>query len=451
MSTVALPIETKVRELHGKLWLGLHLLERGHDVVVGPSWEVDVTLHKTQPDTYISQGPSDSKIDQFTELREAGIRVYALPPESGIGSSTEQIVMNKKQIVNHIDGFLCFGQKFKNALSKYYKDTNSIHLTGNPRFDLQNSQFRAFYYNRAKNLRNEYGSFILLNTNFGLANAFDQDKKYKMKEKITGGIDMNNLRHGRRTFHSFLESVLYLSDSLNELNIIVRPHPGENHEIYSHTFDKFDDIKVIHSGDVREWITAAEMVMHHDCTTGIESVLLGKPTLSYRPIDAQNSDKRIPQAVSTEVFERDRLVEKIQELVSEGPKEMSNEQKEKLRPYFQNIDSCAATAICDVIEQKTPLSTKDYQQLKPSNKELIETRIRATKWSEQVAEAYDIVRKFTGEGSLKQAREKRQQKFPGLAQDEIMETLENMTGDSTPLHVIEKVSGVNDTFRLYSR
>lgn len=451
MSAVALPIETKARELHGKLWLGLHLLERGHDIVLGPSWEVDVTLHKTQPDAYISQGPSDSKIDRFTELRQAGIRVYGLPPESGIGSSIEQIVTNKKQIVNHIDGFLCWGQKYKEALSKHYDNTDNIYLTGNPRFDLRYRRFRALYNKRAENLRTKHGKFILVNTNFGRANAFDQNQMFGQLERLYDGVEIENFRHQKRTFYLFLEAILHFSDSLDEVNIIIRPHPGENHDAYSQAFDPFENIKVIYSGDARTWITAAEIVLHHDCTTGIESVLIGTPTVSYRPIDTPESDTKIAQAISNEVFERDHLVKTIQSLVSDEPQEMSSEQKNLLRPYFYNIDSCAAEAISDIIGQKEPMSAKNYERIRPTKRELVEARVRATRWSEQATKAYDTVRQLLGEDSLRGTRKKRQQKFPGLVQDEIIEIVENLTVNKSPLRSIKKVSGVDDTFRLCSK
>jgi surface carbohydrate biosynthesis protein len=451
MGTVALPIETKVRELHGKLWLGLHLLERGHNVVLGPSWEVDITLNKTQPTEYISQGPSDPKIGDFDKFREAGIRVYGMDPESGVGSSVEQFASNKKQVINHLDGFLCWGKKHKEELSKYYKNTDDIHITGNPRFDLQNSRFRTIYDGEMKLLQKEYGPFILVNTNFGIANAFNKDLTLNKIGELFGEIEIEELRHKKRTFYLFLESILYLSSKLDEHEIIVRPHPGEDHSIYLQSFEEYENIHVIHSGDVREWIAAAEMVMHHDCTTGIESVFMQTPVLSYRPVDNQSSEKKVPQAVSHEVCDRSNLVEKIQEIISYKPEEMSKRQKDILRPYFKNIDSSAATAICDIIEQQEPTAEKNYQKLKPTTWESIETHARTTRWFEQAAKAYDIVREFSGETSLKETRKKRNQKFPELAAEEILETMWSMSGDSVPVSSIKKVSGTNDTYVIHSK
>ena len=77
-------METKVREFDGKLWLGLHLLARGHRVVLGPAGEVKASLHRTTPDVYVSKDPGDNSADFFDALRRAGCRVCGLPTEGGV-------------------------------------------------------------------------------------------------------------------------------------------------------------------------------------------------------------------------------------------------------------------------------------------------------------------------------------------------------------------------------
>jgi hypothetical protein len=61
------------------------------------------------------------------------------------------------------------------------------------------------------------------------------------------------------------------------------------------------------------------------------------------------------------------------------------------------------------------------------------------------------VREFSGETSLKEARKKRNQKFPELAAEEILETIRSMSGDSVPVSSIKKLSGTNDTYVIHSK
>jgi surface carbohydrate biosynthesis protein len=242
MSTVALPIETKVREFHGKLWLALNLLERDHNVILGPSWEVDTTIHKTKPDAYISKDVSDGNVSYCEDLREAGIRVYGLPTEGGIGASGESWSSTRSQIVDHLDGFLCWGTAHKNVLSTHYDATDSLYVTGNPRFDLQYDRVRSIYGPKAMSLGEEYGPFILFNTNFGRANPFDRKLRHNTLERVFGEVDEETIRHDSRVFHAFVEGILYLSSELEDLDIIVRPHPGEHHGTYRQSFSQYEDI-----------------------------------------------------------------------------------------------------------------------------------------------------------------------------------------------------------------
>ena len=68
MRTAAIPVETKVRELDGKLWLALNLVERGFRVAVGRLAALNSGLDLLKPDIYLG------KSAVFRERREALFR-----------------------------------------------------------------------------------------------------------------------------------------------------------------------------------------------------------------------------------------------------------------------------------------------------------------------------------------------------------------------------------------
>ena len=47
-----------------------------------------------------------------------------------------------------------------------------IHITGNPRVDLLRPDMQGYYKAEADQIRETYGDFILINTNFNHVNAF---------------------------------------------------------------------------------------------------------------------------------------------------------------------------------------------------------------------------------------------------------------------------------------
>jgi len=445
--TVALPIETKVRELYGKLWLSSHLLKRGYDIVIGTSWEVGSTLHSTRPDFYISKDPSDENIEFFDSLRASGVRAYGLPPEGGVGSGINRWVSNRTEVVNHLDGFFCWGEAQQEALSSHYQDTSAVLNTGNPRFDLPYSEFRSIYEHLSSPIREKYAPFILVNTNFGYANPFDIDLQFSKIEQIFGNIDTSTIRHDSRTFHSLLEAILYLDEKI-DINIIIRPHPGEDQQRYDDIFAPYDNVHIIHEGDVRTWIAAADAVIHHDCTTGIESALMESAVISYRPIDSAESSSEISQAVSREVFDREQLLAAVRNSKSESNDAISDRQTDNLLPYFQNVDSCAALAICEVFDNQDLIRQKNYENLEPSLFSSIEMYLKTTKWETSATRAYDRLRMLEAGKSRKAAREKNNQKFPGLSEGEIQKVL-NLIDEGQGNEVrINNVSMTNDTYLL---
>jgi surface carbohydrate biosynthesis protein len=446
---VALPIETKVRELYGKLWLSSHLTKKGYDVVIGTSWEVDSTIHSTQPDFYISKDPSDENIEFFDSLREAGVRSYGLPPEGGVGSGLDRWVSNRTEVINHLDGFFCWGKAQQDILSSHYQDTSAILNTGNPRFDLPCSRFRSLYEHFASTVRKEYAPFILINTNFGYANPFDKDLQFNKIKQLFGDVDDSIIREDSRTFYSFLETILYLAEEV-DANIIIRPHPGEDQQRYHEIFDYYENIHIIHEGDVRTWISAADVVIHHDCTTGIESALMDSAVISYRPIDSAKSSSEVSQAVSREVFDRNQLLRAVRDSISDTNNEILDQQYDKLLPYFQNIDSCAALAICEVFEDQNPMQQSSYNDFENSLFTSIEMYLKTTRWEVPLSRIYDRIRMLRTGKSRSKAREKNKQKFPGLSENEIRKILNIINRGQGSNIKINSVSLTNNTYLLRS-
>src|SRR5262249_12062065 len=68
-----------------------------------------------------------------------------------------------------------------------------------------------------------------------------------------------------------------------DYDVILRPHPSEDPAFYRHVFAPYGTITVSKEGSVLDWIRSAELVVHTNCTTGIEAVLAGGRVLNMRP------------------------------------------------------------------------------------------------------------------------------------------------------------------------
>jgi len=452
MKTVAIPIENKVREFQGKLWLGLNLIERGYEVIIGPSYETKKTLEISKPDVYITKDVGDSKpqIEFLKEIRSAGINVCGLDPEAGVNSSNPGLSFRKMDVVDYMDAYFAWGSEPANNIKRHYENDIPIYITGNPRFDLLVSPLRSIHNKRAKEIRSEYGDYILINTNFSIANPFDWETKCK---NVRETININE-RHINmsRILYTFFETIFYLKSKNLNPDIIIRPHPGEDHTLYEKAFNNCEGVHVRHSGSVHPWIAGAEAVIHHDCTTGIESALMQTPVLSYQPIKHEWHEKKLSQKVSKEVFNQDELYEWVSKYTTNDERyELSRKQKDDLRPYFPNIDELSAPKICNVIEKLECSDKKDYGSINLDMADKIERRIKSSTFSEQIIFVYDMVKKLTSEevemNRIK--RDKAKQKFPGLNEIELEEEISYFTEHlDIDTFSIKKVSLTENTFRI---
>ena len=98
---------------------------------------------------------------------------------------------------------------------------------------------------------------------------------------------------------------------LNKFNIIIRPHPEEDHTIYNTAFEKYSNIYVVYSGSVIPWIIAADVMVHHDCTTSLEAAMLGRSSISYTKDIDQKLTTDIPTRISYQYNNINEVVNNI--------------------------------------------------------------------------------------------------------------------------------------------
>src|SRR5699024_4699351 len=145
----------------------------------------------------------------------------------------------------------------KQIISDSYPDMASkCHVVGNPRFDLLTKKYRNIYQDDVRVIQEAYQDFILVNTRFSLYNAAKgkREKKY--------------LQSMKKLYHSFLDMIESTAITFPQLNIVIRPHPGENRQSYLQAFRQYKNIHVIHEGSIIKWLLAAKVIIHHGCTSG---------------------------------------------------------------------------------------------------------------------------------------------------------------------------------------
>jgi hypothetical protein len=194
---------------------------------------------------------------------------------------------------------------------------------------------------------------------------------------------------------------------------------------------------------------AADVVVHINCTTGVEAFLLGKPTIAYRVNKDERFDFPVTYELSAQASTRtellsllDRYVDGVRQSAPQGSAEEKNRTAEKYIAGMQG--QLAVESIIEALERldlpncsagfpirpdRTPFGTRLRYKLKQALKPM---RVSDTKSMAPISGDYT------------------RRKFPGIEIDEIQEIVEKLrrtTSRNSDIHVAEVFK---DTFCLYT-
>ena len=325
-STIILPVENQVRELDAKILLAAMAAERGFPVIMGSRAFLHFFVDRVPRGVYMAKSMRKLSIKMFSILKQLGYEIVAWD-EEGLVRWPDQEYWRWRlspvtmSMVSHL---LAWGEDDASWFRNYpgYPGT-PIHITGNPRIDLLRSELREFYGAKALKLKEKYGKFVLINTNFSKVNHFFQhlsELKKAIKESEPGKSETFDAGKGRlkeQLFAEFKKMLPGLAAALPEHNIIVRPHPAENHEPWLKVAGQHRNIQVINEDTVTPWLMATDLLIANGCTTMIEAAVLDTPTIAYQPVADPRYDDDLPNAVSRRAFSPEELFD-LSEKIMKG-------------------------------------------------------------------------------------------------------------------------------------
>lgn len=319
-----LPIETKVREYHGKLLLSLIAAERGFEVLLGGQHALRNIVHELRPGIYIDKSIASTKIKWAKWCQRLGHTLVAWD-EEGLVYFDDEIYYDLRlceEVLALTSLFFTWGNALDQTILKKLPDSkDKLVSVGNPRFDLMRSEVREFYKPYADKLKERYGSILLLNTNFGFYNHYhglDKERSRLMKsyplaikrpDFIDGWINAQKVM-----FHHFVDMLPFLRETFPEHTIIIRPHPSENLMKWKEHSETIQNCYVNNEGNALEWIYASDALIHFNCTTAIEAYLMGIPAIAYRPDQLGAFEQKLPNALSLQATTLNELADLLKQI-----------------------------------------------------------------------------------------------------------------------------------------
>ena len=174
VKSLYLPVENLARELDGKLLLALVARERGWRPVIGYKAAIHDQRSILPPGIYLSHSARRGKAVFFERFGRYGHQSVVLDEEALV-RQTDEIFLNKheKDAFNKVRLVLTWGEDDAELWRKFQRGgPERIVVTGNPRMDVLRPDLRAFHQPKIDSIRERFGDYVLLNTNFATVNHY---------------------------------------------------------------------------------------------------------------------------------------------------------------------------------------------------------------------------------------------------------------------------------------
>lgn len=324
-----LPIENQVRELDAKLLLAFLAAERGYRSIIGFKSRIDMRLGRFPRSIYFAKSLTDRNLKVFRILRNLGHVIVAWDEEALVHYPPEiyyarRLGMNAMELLNFI---IAWGDANRTLLEGCpdFGGHSKVRILGNPRVDLLRAEMVHFFDDRVESLRRQHGDFILINTNFGSINCFDDNFnlfRRKNGELVRGRGSMRmpteyaeGLFHYRtQIFEDFRKIVPQIAAAFPDNKIILRPHPAEDHAVWRECLAAAPNAAVVQEGNVIPWLRACKCLIHNGCTTAIEGFVLGTKIISYVPIEDERYEFALPNKFGRRARDLSAVVEGIRDI-----------------------------------------------------------------------------------------------------------------------------------------
>ncbi len=377
-----IPVENQVRELDPKLLLACVAARRGFTSIIGSHRKIDFRIASLPRSFYLCKSFTIKNLHMFRIMHGLGQAILSWDEEALVHLPDAMYFSRRLSPLSlrYVSHLFAWGED--NArMWRRYRDMPGdipIHITGNPRADLLRPDIRDFYRDEADALREKYGRFVLVNTNFNHVNAFypsqnlfrpvkhpgEQAKFGKAARGMSHEFARSLQEHKQALFEHFKAMIPRLHDAFPDYSIVIRPHPTESPLVYQRLAAGRARVHVINEGNVVPWLMATSALVHNGCTTAVEAYSLGLPAVSYRASVHNEIDEAfygLPNRLSIQCFTLEELLQSLDEILSGDRGDTANGKHDTLvdRHLAAREGPLACERVVDVLDSVS----RDWQCL----------------------------------------------------------------------------------------
>ena len=305
------PMEMASRELDSRLLLAAIAASHGFEVVLGQKWLIERNIEYMTPGVYLSKTLTVRDAKMLKRAKDAGYITAAIDEEiPGLVVHDRKFWWVSRDAVDATDLIFMPGTYNSSAFAAVFGlGEGRVRRAANPRWDLLRSELRPVFADEVADLRRRYGDFILVNSNLGATNS----KKGDARQMIQGLIDQGKVDANDTQLLRDLDDIVAMEGTnraalialLPEMvrrfpnhRIILRPHPSEVVENWRAWLQGCPQVEIVREGAAVPWILAAHVLVHTNCTTGVEAIALDKPSICLVPTQTPANRRYLANVVN---------------------------------------------------------------------------------------------------------------------------------------------------------
>jgi surface carbohydrate biosynthesis protein len=323
------PMEISSRELDSRLLLAAIAVSRGFEVVLGQKWLIERNIEHMTPGIYLSKTLTVRDAKMLRRAKAAGYVTAAIDEEiPGLVVYDKNFWWVSRDAVDATDLIFLPGTYNSSVFAAVFGlEEGRVRRAANPRWDLLRKELRPIFADEVANLHRWHGDFILVNSNLGFTNSHKGNLEEIIQSLIDQGkIDPNNhaflaelrgfgaMENGNRA--ALLELLPNLAQAFRDRKIIVRPHPSEKIEAWQEWTGGIPNLFVVREGSAAAWIMASALLIHTNCTTGIEAMALDRPALCLVPTNSPANRRYLANLVNPVVTTAAEAMAMVPQLLS---------------------------------------------------------------------------------------------------------------------------------------
>lgn len=290
--TIFIPVEIIDREIDGALLLAFEAISRGWKVIIGAQRKITENIESNETGIYFLKSITPGQTRLQKRIINSGSLIFSQDAEGllqrpGFGFkmrfSKESLEMSQKVFF--------WGEKqkkdFIDALGYGFEE--KCEVTGSPRAD------HWELISRSKK-GNNLSKYILIATSFGNENhALGEDGQYNLAKDEAG---VNNGSNSLKEFEKFFNDtfklgmylipyyknlIIELSNNFPNEEIILRPHPSENIEMWEELISPLNNVEIRTDRSIVDWLCESKVLIQYGSTTAIQSNILDVPVVTLVP------------------------------------------------------------------------------------------------------------------------------------------------------------------------